>query len=343
HVSVSNLTAAGAWPLRQIEVRRTPAAGPLNLASPVASAIGTGSGLARDLAVPCATDNSPQVVRLRAVQETDVGGSSVIYQRTFDFPTVQAPGVMMEVSANTLPLAGGLNSFEVRVFNRGYTTMYLATSRGNGADPGDLYILVRNPQGQEVSRQPFTGSPPGIIFSGGVGYVPLAAGASFRVTVPNVLVPEALAGNLVTFEAVASAIYDRFSADGQQQSGPLNGSVQSSLAQTPYFGTAQTDFPLYNNDQPILITGQALDRLTGLPRANVALKIGFATRGYRWYRDLTTDVNGNYSYIYNPGPGLAGSLTLWAAHPDVVDQLNQAQINIYRIYASPAAGDIRMS
>ena len=185
---------------------------------------------------------------------------------------------MMEVSANTLPLAGGLNSFGVRIFNRGYATMYLATSRGNGSDPGDLSILVRNPQGQEVSRQPFTGSPAGVIFSGGVGYLPVAPGASFSMTVSNVLVPEALSSNLVTFEAVASAIYDRFSPDGQQQSGPLTGSMQSSLAQTPYFGSAQTDSPTYSNDQPILITGQALDRLTSLPRANVPLKIGFGTR-----------------------------------------------------------------
>ena len=72
-----------------------------------------------------------------------------------------------------------------------------------------------------------------------------------------------------------SAIYDRAATSGQQQSGPLNGSMQSSLSQTPYYGSAQTDQQLYSNDQPIIISGQALDRITGLPVASVPLKIGF--------------------------------------------------------------------
>jgi large repetitive protein len=343
HLTLANVTTIGALPLRQVEVRRTSTAGTFNLVDTIGNSVNSGASLVRDLAVPCAADNSAQTVRLRAIQETDIGGSSVIYEASFEFPTVEAPGVMMEVSANAQPLAGGLNSFDVRVYNRGYATMFLATTRGNGADPGDLSIIVRNPQGQEVSRQAFTGSPAGIIFSGGVGYVAIASGASLSLTVPGVLVPEALSGDIVTFEAVATAIYDRFSATGQQQSGPLSGSMQSSLAQTPYYGSAQTDSPVYSNDQPIIISGKALDRATGLPRANVPLKIGFATRGFRWYRDVTTDAAGNYSYTYTPGPGLAGSLTIWAAHPDVVDQLNQARVNIYRLYPSPASGDVRMS
>ena len=72
---------------------------------------------------------------------------------------------------------------------------------------------------------------------------------------------------------------------GQQSSGPIIGSMQSSLSQTPYYGTAQTDHQLYSGDQPVLITGQALDRITGLPVPNVPLQIGFATRGYRWYQE----------------------------------------------------------
>src|SRR6185312_667295 len=102
------------------EVRRTSSAGPYNLVNAIGSSIVAGDSIARDLVVPCAADSAAQSIRLRAVQETDVGGSSVIYERTFEFATVEAPGVMMEVSANGLPLAGRLNSFDVRIFNRGY-------------------------------------------------------------------------------------------------------------------------------------------------------------------------------------------------------------------------------
>ena len=218
-----------------------------------------------------------------------------------------------------------------------------ATTRSGGSQPGDLYISVLNPQGQEVSRTAFTGLVPGAVFdAGGTGYAMVPPGSSTTITVPGVLVPLALASNTVTFQAVVSAIYDRVTS-GQEQAGPLSGSMQSGLAQTPYYATAQTDNTVYYNDQPILINGQALDQITGQPVPNVPLKIGFATRGYKWYVNLTNDANGNYSYSYVPTPGLAGTLTIWAAHPLIFDQLNQAQVTIYRFYASPAAGDIRMS
>jgi len=182
-----------------------------------------------------------------------------------------------------------------------------------------------------------------VIFSGNVGYLQIPAGSSTTVTVPSVLAPASLASNTVTFQAVVGTIYDRVTPAGQQASGPLVGSMQSGLSQTPYYGTAQTDHSLYNGDLPVVITGQALSRASGQPVPNVPLKIGFATRGYRWYQDVTTDPNGNYSLTYNVTPGLAGTLSIWAAHPAVVDQLNQAQITIYRMYASPPSGDVRMS
>ena len=43
---------------------------------------------------------------------------------------------------------------------------------------------------------------------------------------------------------------------------------------------------------------------------------------------VTTDANGNYQYTYTPTPGFGGTLNIWAAHPLVVDQLNQVQVNV---------------
>lgn len=343
-VYVSNLTASAAFPLAQLEVQRTISGSlPLNLAQTANTTIGIGNWFNTSVAVPCATNPASQTVLVSVLQQSDAAGGSVRYQKTHALGGSQSSGGTVEISANQIPLAGGLTPFTVKVFNRGLTPIYLATTRGSGAQPGDVYISVRNPQGQEVSRTPFNGTPPGTTFYGDAGYLAIPGGGATTFTVPGVLVPEALASNIVTFQAVVSAIYDRGSASGQQVSGPLSGSMQSSLTQTPYYGTAQTDYPLYSNDQPIVITGQARDRVTDLPVTNAALKIGFATRGYRWYASVTTDAAGNYSYTYNVTPGLAGTLSIWAAHPLVFDQLNQAQVTIYRIYATPQGGDIRMA
>ena len=286
-----------------------------------------------------------QTITLNAVQQTDSEGSSVTYQGVFVLTNSQLPGTEVSISANQLPLAGGLTPFQVQIFNRGYVNMQVIVERASGSQPGDIYISVQNALGQEVSRTPYQGAPPGTSFmSDGTAYVNIAAGASVQFTVANVLVPAALVGTgNVTFQAVVGTNYSQIGTPAQLTSGPLFGSMVPGLAQTPYYGTLQTDQINYVNDDSVIITGQAITRATGLPLPNAALNIGFATRGYRWYIPVTTDTNGNYQYTYNPPPGFGGSLSLWAANPLVVDQLNQAQVFIYRVYSNSRPGDIQMS
>jgi hypothetical protein len=114
--------------------------------------------------------------------------------------------------------------------------------------------------------------------------------------------------------------------------------ISPSLLEPPYYGTAKTDQATYDNNQPVTITGQALSTATGQPVPNAPLTIGFASRGYVWHETVTTGTNGNYAYLYSPLPGFGGTLSLWA-----VDQLNQAQVVVYRVFSSPSAGDIEMS
>ncbi|MHB8519117.1 MAG: FG-GAP-like repeat-containing protein [Limisphaerales bacterium] len=342
---VSNSTANASLVLASVEVRRTSAdSQALTLSNQVNLTLVAGDRLNTNLVFPAASTLSAQSMRVRAIQQTDVGGSSVIYQGVFDFPNVVPPGTMVEVSANQQPLSGGLAQFNVQVFNRGYAPMDLVVTRNNGSDPGDLYISLINGLGQEVSRMFYNGIPSGTIFQpDGTGILRVAPGGSASIAVSNVLVPASLGTNSVFFQAAFDTIYYSFGGAGQLAAGPLSGGMASSLSLTPYYGTAQTDRQLYANDDPVVITGQALDRTTGQPVTNAALKIGFFTRGYRFYQNVTTDGSGNYQYTYNPPPGLSGTLAVWAAHPDVFDVLNQAQITIYRLYASPAHGDIRMT
>ncbi|MEW6157838.1 MAG: polymorphic toxin-type HINT domain-containing protein [Verrucomicrobiota bacterium] len=343
---VSNLTPNSTLPLREIELRRTISSGEaLTRTLGVDADIGSGNWLTRQVVFPGAKILAAQSVRFRAIQETDIGGSSVIYQDVFDFTDVANPGVMIEITANQLPLAGGLTPFDVRIFNRGFADLDFLVTSNRGTDHGDLYVSVKDAQGQEVSRAYFQGTPPGTRFTAdGRGYLSVAPGSSVRLTVPDVLVPESLAVNsAVTFQAAIDQIYYKLGSNEQLVSGPLRGEMRSALSQTPYFGTAQTDLTSYPNDTPIIITGQAINRATSQPVPNAPLKIGFSTRGFNWDQPITTDENGNYRYEYRPPQGLSGSLTIWAAHPDVFDVLNQARIEIFRIYASPARGDIRMS
>jgi hypothetical protein len=345
-LGITNLSATAAVFLKQLALSRAVAGTtPLQVNQSVSGSINAGTDLQQSLIVPEATSSGTQTIQVSALQQTDIQGSSVTYQQTFIVTNSVVPAAEIAVSMNQLPLAGGLTPFQVQIFNRAYVNMQLIVERANGQKPGDLYISVQNNLGQEFSRTPFQGAPAGTVFlPDGTAYVDIAPGGSVTVTVPNVLTPAALAGTTnTTFVAVAGSIYNQIGTPQQISSGPLLGSMISSLAQTPYYGTAQTDRLIYTNIQPVTITGQAIDRSSGLPVPNTALNIGFGTRGFTWDVPITTDAQGNYQYVYNPPPGFGGSLNIWAAHPLVVDQLNQAQIEIDRVYATPSTGDIQMS
>jgi hypothetical protein len=345
-VSITNLSATAAVPLSQLVLNRAVAGTPpLVVTQALTGSITAGAARQQPIIVPEASASGAQVLQISALQPADSEGDSVTYQRTFAVTNSTVPATEIAVSVNQLPLAGGLTPFQVQIFNRAYVDLQLVVERANGQQPGDLYISVQDSSGQEFSRTPFQGAPPGSFFnSDGSVYVSIAAGSSLTVTVPNVLVPAALAGTTnTTFVAVAGAIYNQIGTPQQTVSGPLVGRMVSSLAQTPYYGTAQTDQSIYTNNQPVIISGQAINRMSGLPVPNAALNLGFATRGFAWDQPVSTDTNGNYQYVFNAPPGFGGTLSIWAANPLVVDQLNQARIVIDRVYANPSTGDIQMS
>ena len=346
-VGIANLASSAALPLSQLVLnRQISGINPLTVTQVVNSTVAPAANVPQSFILPDSPIVATQTMTLSAVEQTDAADDTAVYQQTFALTNSQLPGTEINVSASQLPLAGGLNNFQVQIFNRGYADMQFIVSRNYGAQPGDLYISVQNSFGQEVSRTPFEGTPPGTTFlSDGTGYVDIPAQGSLTFTVPSVLAPAALAGSMnVNFAAVVGQIYNQLETSNQVASGPLSGSmVSSSLALPPYYGTATTDRPGYDNSQPIIISGQAISQSTGLPVPNASLVIGFSTRGYKWYQPVTTDTNGNYQYSYNPPIGFEGSLTIWAANPLVVDQLNQAQVTVYTMYANPAGGDITMS
>lgn len=345
-VVVTNLTTTNAIPVKELELRRTVDSGSaLTRVMPISQVIGGGNWLNRDVVFASSTTLDAQSMRVRVIQDTGVSGSSVIYQRVFDFTRVSDPGLMMSIASSQPPLAGGLASFDVKMYNRGYADINVIVTRANGAKPGDIYIAVKNPLGQEVSRTEYNGTPKGTFFmNDGRAYVRIAPGASIGFTVADVLVPEALSSqDYATFEVVASKVYYHLGSSDQLESGPLRGSMDSSLKQTDYYGTATASQPVYSNEDPIVLTGKAIDRAKGTPVPNAALKIGFSTRGFRWFKEVVTDASGNYTYEYHTQPGFGGTLTMWAAHPLVFDALNQAQVTVYKMYANPSQGDVRMS
>ncbi|WCJ60887.1 FG-GAP-like repeat-containing protein [Fontisphaera persica] len=344
-VTVFNRNRTAPLPMQAVELRRVVSGLPTVTRSNVLAApVPPNAQVNSEVVLPSSPVPRPQMILVRALQQPHETGGQVTYQTLVDYVTVVNPEVMVELSAAQPPLAGGLATLNLRVHNRGFADLDVVTARAGGTQPGDLTIAVRNHLGQEVNRVAYVGMPSGaMVTPDGTTLLRIPPGTSRNFQVDNILVPDSLGTNLTTFEAVFSQIYYRYGAANQATNGPIGGQLTSSLRLTPYYGVLNTDKTNYSNDDPVIISGQARDRQTGQPRPNAPLKIGFSLRGFKFYHSVTSDFSGNFVYEYQPPPGLSGRLKLWAAHPDVFDVLNQAEIAVYRAYFSPVAGDVRMT
>ena len=221
--------------------------------------------------------------------------------------------------------------------------MDVVVNRNNGADPGDIHVAIENAEGLEISRGSYKGYPSGTRISDGTAYVRIAPGEVLCLEI-QVLVPESLdEGDVIRFNGIVDTYSFDFSGSGLQGSEPLTGFMNSGITLSAYYGTAQADKNIYADDESVIITGQAIDRETGLPETNAPLKLGFHLRGFTWYQNVTTDGSGNYSHEYAPPLGISGEFMIWGAHPDVFDTIDQDRFSFYRMYASPSDATIRSS
>jgi hypothetical protein len=318
---------------------------PVQVSFPLAASTAAGETKTVDVVVPAPdVTGVVQGASITLQSEPEAGGSLVRYRFIQDFDPAQAPSLMMTVTADSAPLAGGLTDFKVRVYNRGHAPIDLVLSRGGNTQPGELEMLVLSQDGVLVSSVPFSGTVPGAIVNAkGEAFLRVESGDYVVVPFKNVLVPEGVGGQTLTFRARFNTIYHAVGSAWQRASGPLEGTMASSASVTPYYATAQTTQPAYSDDQPVVIFGQALSRETGLPVPNVKVRVGLRVRGAVLRFDVFTNDAGAYEYAYTPSIGLAGEIAIWAAHPDIVDQLDQARVSFFRLFTKPGRIEAIMS
>ncbi|GAA5115391.1 hypothetical protein GCM10023212_00010 [Luteolibacter yonseiensis] len=346
---VTNVAASGTLRIERFDIIRTAgAADSLETGTTASLSLNPGETGNMDWIVPAPrVQGVPQTIQLLARGPADPSGGRVSYEKSFTKrAAVRSPNIatLQPVSP---PLAGGLTDFVATIFNPSSVPIEIIIGRSFGNEPGDVSVRVLDPSGVEVYRKPFkgTGVSPVTVDGAGAAYITIPPSGSRSFTIPQIFVPESLgrAGLSATFILDIAAIRYRLGTGDLTGAGSIGGQTVSSLVETPYYGTAATAKTSYANNEQVRITGQAIDRTTLLPLANKPLRLGFGARGFVTWQDVTTDGSGNYQFDYTPVIGFAGRLNIWAAHPDVVDQLNQVTIDYRRLYVTPGRGDIVMS
>ncbi|MDH5327840.1 MAG: right-handed parallel beta-helix repeat-containing protein [Gammaproteobacteria bacterium] len=108
------------------------------------------------------------------------------------------------------------------------------------------------------------------------------------------------------------------------------------IVNTDYYGTVDAVTPENSyGDQDVVITGQAIDRISTLAVNAVPMKLVIANGGFERAYDLVTNGTGSFSYTFKPLAGESGIYKVSVIHPDVVDRPEQGQFVINRVGFSP--------
>ncbi|MEM7001669.1 MAG: Ig-like domain-containing protein [Pseudomonadota bacterium] len=298
-----------------------------------------GDSQAVDVVVALADETTDQLIR---VMVDDVQASAAaVYESVLLATGVTRSGVAIEMVIDDIPVAGGEALVTQCVVNHGTVDLDIVVRRNGGAEPGDIQLRLLDENGLSLAEAAFNGLPSGVRFGNGFEFVRIPPGGEQCFEL-SLIVPVTLEeGSILSFEGSVSSFGYDLGGMPLLSSGGLSGSLQSGLTLSTYFGTAMADKEAYANDETVVITGQAIDRDSGLPLADVDLNVGFLLNGYKWYEPVITDGDGNYQLDYEVSSVLAGDFTIWAAHPDVLDSIDQDQFRLYRLFSVPGDGSLR--
>ncbi|MEJ2406518.1 MAG: right-handed parallel beta-helix repeat-containing protein [Candidatus Thiodiazotropha sp.] len=108
------------------------------------------------------------------------------------------------------------------------------------------------------------------------------------------------------------------------------------LSDTAYTASIDSITPASSyGDEPIMISGQALERGTAQLLAQVPVKLVIVANGFERQTEVTTDSSGNYQYQFDPLPAESGIFTVSAIHPDILARPGQGQFTINRVLVKP--------
>lgn len=93
--------------------------------------------------------------------------------------------------------------------------------------------------------------------------------------------------------------------------------------------------------QPISITGQALDRTANVPVPNALLTLVLQVNGFKRQISLTTDASGAFAYQFNPHSTDAGTYNVSVIHPQEITLPPLGSFTINRLGVSPSTYNLQ--
>ncbi len=222
-------------------------------------------------------------------------------------------------------------------------TEILLSQAGNQASD-EIRLLLQDPDGNVLAVSPVQQSVgDGVVtLTDGRAVARIAPGAVFTSDWSEIDIPAGAPDQVEVVLEIDRFRYHLGQSDAVDIAGMRSG-VAASLADTEYTATVDDISPASSfGDQPVVISGRAVDRSSGEPSPGMPIKVIVAVNGYERVAEAYADAQGEYAFTYTPLPGESGVYTVSAIHPDLLARPGQGQFTIQRIVVAPTILDYRL-
>ena len=234
---------------------------------------------------------------------------------------------------------GADGTLKFQLENSGEEPIQLITARSFGKRdaPGIVFTLV------DADNNTLAVSPFRQVLGEGIVNAPsgeaiktIAAGERWLSDEVMISIPNNAPDEVFLITQINNLYANRGTAEEVRVKGPT-ARQRIVLTQTAYKGTVTNISPESSfGDQPIVITGQAIDNQTNAPVANVDLNIIISVSGYERSFEVVTDESGNYELTYEPQAGESGRYKISPLHPILTSRPVAAEFVINRLSISPS-------
>ncbi|MCW8966857.1 MAG: carboxypeptidase-like regulatory domain-containing protein [Candidatus Pacearchaeota archaeon] len=216
-------------------------------------------------------------------------------------------------------------------------TDIITAINGGNTESNEIRMVLKDLDGNILTVQPIMQSlGDGVItLSNRTTVARIAPAATFTSDWFDLPVPETAPDQVEIILVIDKLHYHLGTAEQVDIAGMQN--IQTvNLNDVSYSATVDSVTPASSfGDQPVVITGQAIDSLTSQPLVNVPVNIVISANGFERATEVYTDATGSYSYSYMPLATESGVLTVSAIHPEILARPAQGSFTIGRVLLTP--------
>ena len=181
-----------------------------------------------------------------------------------------------------------------------------------------------------------------VTLSNGNTVARIPEGETFTAEFSSIPVPANSPDNVIVKLSIANVYYHQGQADQVTMDG-LSSTHPVTLIDTSYFGEVISITPQSSSgDEDIVISGRAVERISGNPLPDVPLNLVITLQGFERQYEVFTSDDGTFSHTFTPLAGEAGVYTVRAVHPDLTDKPVHAQFVINRLSFTPATVNLNI-